>query len=142
MNVPVATYDPKKIIVTWGTTIISGYAEGTFVSIQRNGQSFEKHRGAGGEVERVNKNAYDFTVEITLQQTAAVNAILSAALTADAISNVGVLPLVVKDLLGATLYTFPQAWIAQDPNGEYGDDTTKRTWRFETGISAEILGGN
>lgn len=141
-NPAVKTYDPKMVSIAWGSIIISGYADGTFVNVTRSSEAFTKKRGAGGDVERVNKNAFDHTVEITLLQTSSTNTALSAALAADQLGNVGVLPLTIKDLNGQTLFTAPQAWISQDPALEDGDDTTNRTWTFETGPSVSVIGGN
>lgn len=141
-DITVATYDPKKVIITFGATVLSGYAEGTFVKITRSGDMFTKKKGAAGRVERVNTNATDFAVEVSLQQTAGVNAILSGLAAADQITNLGVLPLAVKDLNGTTLFAAPQAWIAKDPEAGFGDDTEARAWRFDTGPSAFLCGGN
>lgn len=142
MNIAVATYDPKQIIIAFGALVLSGFSDGTFVKITRSGDAFEKKRGADGSVERVNKNAFDFGVSVTLQQTSAVNALLSAALTADQISNLGVLPLTIKDLNGTSLFEAPQAWIKKDPEAEYADTTGGREWQFETGPGAYLCGGN
>ena len=101
-----------------------------------------KSKGAGGDVERINKNQGDFEVTVTLQQTATVNAELSAALAADQVTNAGVFPLTIKDLLGKTLFYAPQAWIRKDPEWEDGDDLNTRAWVFDTGIGANLVGGN
>ena len=90
---PVRTFDPKMVVITFGTTPISGYAEGTFVRVKRSGDAFTKSKGAGGDVERVNRNQGDFEVGITLQQTAPVNTELSAVLAADQVTDAGVFPL-------------------------------------------------
>ena len=86
-DLTVKTYDPKMVVITFGVIPISGYAEGTFVSVNRSGDAFVKSKGAGGDVERINKNQGDFEVTVTLQQTATVNAELSAALAADQVTN-------------------------------------------------------
>ena len=104
-DLTVKTYDPKMVVITFGVIPISGYAEGTFVSVNRSGDAFVKSKGAGGDVERINKNQGDFEVTVTLQQTATVNAELSAALAADQVTNAGVFPLTIKDLLGKTLFS-------------------------------------
>ena len=141
-NILVATYDPKQVVTAWGTLIVSGFSDGTFIKISRNGALFEKKRGADGTVERVNKNAFDFTVTCNLQQTAATNLTLSAAAAADQLSNTGVLNLTIKDLLGATLFEAPQAWISKDPEDEFSTDLTGREWTFETGPAGKLTGGN
>lgn len=142
MNLAVRTFDPKKIIIAFGATVLSGFPEGTFIKIARNGNAFEKSKGADGSVDRVNKNAYDFQVVATLKQTSPVNALLSGILAADQLSNVGVLPLTIKDLNGDTLFEAPQAWIAKDPDAEFSDGLSNREWTFETGPGAFLCGGN
>lgn len=141
-DLQVRTYDPKQVIVTFGTIAMMGYAEGTFISIERNGQLFEKSRGSDGSVDRTNKNAFDFSVTLTLKQTSPTNQLLSAVAAADQLSNLGVLPLVIKDLNGATVFTAPQAWIQSDPNDEFGDTSGSREWVFDTGPAAKLTGGN
>lgn len=142
MDLTVRTYDPKQVIITFGTTVLTGFAEGTFVSIERSSDAFEKSRGADGSIDRVNKNVFDFAVNITLKQTSPVNGILAGILAADQISNKGVLPLTIKDLGGITLFTAAQAWIRKDPTAELGDSLGSREWGFDTGPALLVPGGN
>lgn len=141
-NPAVKTFDPKMVVMTFGVIPISGYAEGTFVRVKRSGDAFAKSKGAGGDIERINRNQGDFEVAITLQQTSGTNQELSAALAADIATNAGVFPLTVKDLLGNTLFFAPQAWIRVDPEWEDGDELNSREWTFDTGIGANLVGGN
>lgn len=141
-DLSVRTYDPKQIIVTFGAYQLTGYAEGTFVKIARNGAAFEKQKGADGSVDRVNKNALDYTVTLTLKQTSPNNPILSGLLLADQLSNSGVLPLTIKDLGGSALFTAAQAWVSKDPDAEFSDGLSSREWTFETGIAANLVGSN
>ena len=141
-NLSVKTYDPKMIVITFGAVPISGYAEGTFVRVNRSGDAFSKSKGAGGDVERVNRNQGDFEVSVTLQQTSSSNSELSAILAADQVSNAGVFPLTIKDLLtDKVLFFAPQAWIRKDPEWEDGDELNSREWTFDTGIAANLVGG-
>lgn len=141
-NLPVRTFDPKLVVITFGALSISGYAEGTFVSVNRSGDAFAKSKGAGGDIERVNRNQGDFEVTVTLQQTSPTNTELSAILAADQASNAGVWPLTIKDILGQTLFFAPEAWIRKDPEWEDGDDLNSRAWVFDTGIAENLVGGN
>ena len=141
-NLPVRTFDPKLVVITFGALSISGYAEGTFVSVNRSVDAFAKSKGAGGDIERVNRNQGDFEVTVTLQQTSPTNTELSAILAADQVSNAGVWPLTIKDMLGQTLFFAPEAWIRKDPEWEDGDDLNSRAWVFDTGIAANLVGGN
>ncbi len=141
-NPAVGTFDPKKVIVTFGEVIMSGMAEGTFVNITRSGDGFEKRKGSDGSVDRINKNAFDCSVEVTLMQTSPINDLLSLIYIQDQASNTGVKPLTVKDLSGTTLFFAPLAWIRVDPADEMGDSLGNRTWAFDTGIATKFTGGN
>ena len=138
----VRTYDPKLVIITFGAVIFSGYAEGTFVAITQNGDSFEKVRGADGGVDRVNKNANDYSVAITLKRTSLTNDALSAIAIADKQANSGKYPLTVKDLNGTSLFFAEQAWIGKEPDPEDADTISNREWRIDTGPAAQFIGGN
>ena len=141
-NVGVKTYDPKMVVVNFGTLAISGYAQGTFIRVSRSGDAFDKRKGAGGDVERINKNQGDFEVTLTLLQTSSTNQELSAILAADQVTNAGVFPLTIEDTLGNTLFFAPQAWIRKDPDWEDGDDLNSRERVFDTGIATNNVGGN
>ena len=138
----VRTYDPKLIVVTFGAIIFTGFPEGAFIKIVRNGDKFEKSKGADGSIDRINKNSFDFRVTATLKQTSLTNDLLSISSAADALSNLGVLPFTVKDLKGLTLFFAPQAWIAKDPEDEFGDSLTPRVWEFDTGVASKFTGGS
>lgn len=138
----VRTYDPKLIVVTFGTIIFTGFASGTFLTITGNGDKFEKDRGADGTVDRINKNASDYSVAVTLKQTSLTNDALSTLMNTDILTNAGKLPMTVKDLNGTELFFAAQAWIAKDPDDAYGDALDSREWRIDTGIAAKFTGGN
>lgn len=138
----VRTYDPAQVVFTLNGVPMSGFADGTFIKINRSGDAFEKKRGADGGVDRINKNAHDFEVEFSLKRTSPFNAILSAALAADMATNKGVGILGITDLSGASLFAAPQAWIKKDPDQEYADTLGNYTWKFDTGAATSFLGGN
>ena len=141
-DLTVRTYDPKKVVVSLGPYVLTGFNDGTAIKIKRSGKLFEKKVGMDGTVDRINKNRTDFDVELVLKQTSPLNAILSGLAAADALSNDGVLNLTIADLSGLSLFEAPQAWCAEDPEVEYGDTLGGRAWKFETGAGANLIGGN
>lgn len=142
----VRTYDPSMVRVALspisGILTLAGYGDGTFIKINRSGAAFEKKKGADGTVDRINKCAYDFEVEITLKRTSPINALLSGLLAADQFSNEGVFPMSIKDDSGNSLFEASQAWIEKDPDLEYADSLGNITWKIATGIGANLIGGN
>lgn len=141
MDPKVRTYDPKKIIVDFGGIIFTGYMSGTFLAIAGNGNSFDKERGADGGIDRVNKNANDYSVTITLKRTSLTNDALSERWLSDVKNNDGVKSLLIKDLNGTTLFNPDQAWIAKAPDPDESDSMPSRAWMLETGAADLFIGG-
>jgi hypothetical protein len=52
------------------------------------------------------------------------------------LTGLGILPLVITDLNGGTLFTWPQAYISKTPEWGFGKDNTDRAWAFQTGQPA------
>jgi len=142
MDAIVRTYDPKLIIANFGSVPFTGYQEGTFISAERSGDIFEKSKGADGGIDRINKNAFDFRITVTLKQSSITNDILSGIMTADMLSNAGKFFFRIQDLNGTMLFYAPQAWIAASPNLEYSDSLSGREWVFDTGVAELFIGGN
>lgn len=138
----VRTYSPGQVEVTYGDIIFTAFAEGSHVTIERNGQVFEKKKGADGTITRINKNAFDFTVTVRLEQASITNDDLSTVLNSDIINNDGVKPFSVKDINGNSYFYAESAWISQDPNDEFGDTLGEREWKFDTGPADKFTGGN
>jgi hypothetical protein len=138
----VRTYDPKKVLVTFGTISFEGYADGTFISMAQNGDNFEKVRGADGTVDRVNKNATDYAITVTLKQSSVTNDLLSVIAYADKETNAGVLPFVIADKGGTTLFFAESAWIGKEPDSEFSSDLSNREWRIDTGSAKKFDGGS
>ncbi len=138
----VKTYDPKKVIVTFGGVPITGFADGTFVQVDPNAESFTRKVGADGEVVRAKTNDNTHTVVITLQQSSASNSFLGNAYNTDKLTGAGMLPLSITDLNGGTIAFWPQAWIQTDPSWGYAKETTDRGWTLHTGqIATNAKGG-
>ncbi|MDR2150129.1 MAG: DUF3277 family protein [Spirochaetaceae bacterium] len=140
-NPLVTTYDPKKVVITFGGTPISGYADGTFVDVSPSSDFFSKKVGADGEVARAMNNDNTHRVQITLQQSSLSNAVLGALKAADKATGLGMAPLTITDLNGTTLFSWPQAWIVADPAWGYAKENTDRVWAFDTGQAAVITEG-
>jgi hypothetical protein len=127
------TYDPKKVILTLGGVPINGYADGTFVQIDPNGDSFTKKVGADGEVVREKSNDNTHTVQITLLQTSMSNAYLRTVANTDKLTGLGMLPLSFTDLNTMESKFWPQAWVSIEPATGRAKETTDVQWTLHTG---------
>jgi hypothetical protein len=54
----------------------------------------------------------------------------------------GIAPLMVKDLAGNTLFSAPEAWVANMPEASRGLTVDTQEWVFRTGqVEDAIIGG-
>lgn len=60
------TYDPKKVVLTFGTFFISGFSEGTFIGLAYNDEEAYKHKSGGDGEGSWTANADD-SARITIQ---------------------------------------------------------------------------
>lgn len=138
----VYTYDPKSIILTIGGVPISGYSEGTFLEITRTEPTWNLVVGADGLVSRGKTNNFSGSLTVTLKQTSPSNDILSGFLAVDEATNLGVIPVLVKDLSGNSIYFAGQAWITQYPDSTFGKDITDRSWVLNLAEADIFVGSN
>lgn len=136
-----ADYDPKAVVVTFKGAILTGYADGSFISAERNEDSFSLQVGAGGEFTRTRNRNESGRVTLTLLQTSPSNDILSAFLKLDEMGGLGKGPLSIKDLRGNTVVFAETAWLTRPASVEYGTEGSSREWVFETGRLEMNVGG-
>jgi hypothetical protein len=135
-NPLVSSYDPKKVIITFGGVPIGGYADGTFVQIDPSGETWTKKVGADGEVVRGLSNDNTDTIQITLLQTSLSNHYLRTVMNADRLTGLGMLPLSFTDLNTMETHFWPQAWVSTRPATGRATETTDTQWTIHTGQRA------
>jgi len=136
-NPLVETYDSKKVIITLGGVPISGYTDGTFVNVTANSERWTRKVGADGEVNRALSNDNTSTIDITLLQTSLSNDYLRTVEAADALTGLGMLPLLITDLNSGRIRFWPQAWIATEPDDGKAKETTDIGWTIHTGQESQ-----
>jgi hypothetical protein len=127
------TYDPKKVLITFGGVPLSGYADGTFVQIDPNSETWTKKVGADGEVARGLSNDNTHTIQITLMQTSLSNIYLRTVMNSDKLTGLGMLPLTITDSNMLEIHSWAQAWVSTDPSTGRAKETTDVQWTFHTG---------
>jgi hypothetical protein len=136
------TYNPKKVQLAIGPHIVTGYADGTFIQVDRNADQFAVVVGADGEAARSASADKSGTVTVTLMQTSASNDFLSLALSTDEQTNLNTMPLLLKDISGRTLVQAAEGWVKKYATIELGKEIVSREWVFETGELLITEGGN
>lgn len=135
-------YDPSKVIVTFAGYPLTGYADGTFVTVSRNEDSFTLYVGSDGETARARNQNKSGTVVLTLKMTSQANDYLSLRLKLDETGGAGVGAIAVTDLLGRTRAFAAQAWVRKPADAEFGKEIGEREWTFECASLELLVGGN
>lgn len=138
----VRTYDPKAVVITIGGVPMSGFSDGTFLEISRDAQAFTKVVGADGTTTRVKSNNTGGTMTVTLKQSSPSNDVLSAFAQADALSNAGVVPILVKDLSGNSVYFSATGWIQKIADSTFSADVSDRAWTLDLADVDIFVGSN
>lgn len=138
----VKNYDPNKLNIVFGPVIITGFADGTFLTVAYNNDAYTVQIGTDGEGCRSKSNDKSATFTLTLAQWGIVNAELSAIYQADDLAGTGALPFMVTDQNGTTVYAAETAWIRKLPDSGFDREAGSREWVFETDKLTGFVGGS
>lgn len=129
-----ASYSPEDVVVVLSNDkfshFISGYTEGTFLSVTRTVPHATLQNGADGSNARVVRGVKNCDVTLTLMATSESNDVLSQLLSLDEGSRDGsdAFTLTIKDNTGRTVMSSPQAFIGTNPDIDFGIEVTDRAW--------------
>ena len=138
----VKQYDPAQFQLIVNGNIISGFADGTFISFTRSADSFSKTVGSDGEVTRTRMNDKSAELTITLQQASASNDILSDLYLLDELSGNGIVPVLMKDGSGNTIIGAAEAWIRKPADATFSNEAENREWVIDMAAADPFIGGN
>jgi hypothetical protein len=137
----IKTYDPAQIAMSIAGIPIEGIAEGTFVKVERNTETWKLKIGSGGEGARAKSNDKSGKFTFTLMQTSITNDALSALAKLDEESNNGIGAVLLKDLGGRTLCEAGTGWIQKPADVELSNEILGREWVVETDDVGMLIGG-
>lgn len=145
----IGSYSPDDfmIVLSKGDFVhtISGFADGTFVSMDRLQPSSIPYQGVGrAGFGRVRRRITGMNVTITLHQYSPSNTVLQQLQLADANStdNSWVFNCTIKDPSGMTVASSNTAIIAAPPTAAFASDTSTRDWQIYLFGSDLFIGGN
>ncbi len=137
----VYTYSPEDVSLSIGGSLINGFSEGTFITVEREEDAFTKVVGSDGIVTRSKNANKSGTVTLTLKGSSPSNDILSALASKDEIDGSGVSAVIVKDNSGTTVCA-GKGWIRKKAAAEFAKEISDREWTFDIGKLEHFVGGN
>lgn len=143
MSDGVVTYNPKMLVIVYGSREVYGFAEDDMVTIKPLGEGTQIYSGADGSVGRSMDPNQTYEVTIALATTSKTNDYFSNVYNLDRSTGRGILPLTIKDLSGTTVFQANQAWITNFPEHKRGRKIEAQEWVFHTGqVANPMIGGN
>jgi hypothetical protein len=138
------THDPASVVFTLGGNLITGFMPGTYLTVERDEDTWTLNVGADGEVARVRNRNKAGRITLTLMQTSQSNAILSALAAQDEAAPGGAPAgaAVVKDLLGTTLLGGDQAYVLKPAASSFGKELEGREWIVVVPKLEGVVGGS
>lgn len=139
-----STYDPAQVSAIVAGIPLSGFAPGTFITVEQNEDSFSLTTGPDGDSCRAKSNNRSARVTFTLLQSSAVNDLLSALhnLDINSPSGDGIGPFLLKDNSGRTVNAAEHCWIVKPANSSFGGEVENREWTVESDFMNHFVGGN
>jgi hypothetical protein len=119
------TYIPEEVSLNVGPLNITGFAEGTFITIAKvDPELYKKHVGAKGEVSRTKNHNNSGTITFVLKGTSPTNAQLDLLKY-----NPALLPVAVKNNSDLEFIAGgEESWIDNDPDKAFADTEQNVEW--------------
>lgn len=143
-----STYFPEAVSIVLGNDnfshIVSGVAEGTFITIARETPATQLVIGGDMSAMRVRRKNRASTVTVTLMQGSDSNDVFSQILKndEDAMNNDWLFHLTIKDGSGRSVFFSPQAYIANMPDISFGTEGDNREWVIQCiDLDSHVGGG-
>lgn len=146
----IGNYAPDEftIVLSKGNFVhrITGFADGSFATMNRLVPTSEPYQGAGKEnvFARTKRSVTAMDVAITLHQASPSNTVLQQLQLADAAApgNEWVFSCTMSDLSGQTIASSPNAIIQAPPAADFGTTLGTREWHIYMFGSDLFIGGN
>lgn len=141
-------YSPEDVVIMLSNDkfshTISGTADGTFISYEREIPRATLYTGADLTAARVLRRNKSGTITLSLHQSAESNDVLSelARVDEESHNNDWLFAVTIKDMMGRTVLYAPQAFIGNDPTITYSQEIEVREWTLQVISVERHFGGN
>jgi hypothetical protein len=108
-------YSPDDVKCAFFGITITGFAEGTFIEIEREVDTFTKKVGALGDVARSRSLNKSGKITITVMDAHPINDLLATVISDDEFDGSQAGPFTMKDLFGNTEVRATNAWCMKVP---------------------------
>jgi aspartokinase-like uncharacterized kinase len=137
------SYCPESVqCLIAGFIPITGFVDGTFISVNKDEMPYSSVRMPDGTVARKYNNSQTYTITITLHNGAETNNLLTKMWQVDEITQRGKFPLLIKDQSGSDLLFSTESWIEGIPSLTKSNAIDSRVWVIKSAYAVINIGGN
>lgn len=137
------TYVPSQLDVSLAGFInISGFAQGSFLEIRKDVTPYQYQSAMDGQTSRTFVYDANYTVTLTLAQSSESNNDLNSLHALDLATQLGKVPLMIRDKSGSTTFFSPTAWIENYPELVFSDGMEGRQWTIRCTEGRLTVGGS
>lgn len=136
------TYKPEEISLIIDGHIVSGFAEGSIITVERDEDSFTfvpSTTGGGSRSKNANKAG---KITFRLQQTSESNQVMSTLVKNDEDTGEGVVSALVRDNSGNDKHGADEGYITRPAKAEYAKEISNPEWIYQAEELEMNLGGN
>lgn len=137
-----ANYSPEEINCLAFGINLSGFADGTFISITKDKMPFGTTEMPDGTVARLYTNSQTYTISLTFHRGSTSNDVLTKLWQLDELTQKGKFPLFIKDLSGTDLFFSTNTWVEGLPSMVESTSFDTRTWILRSSQAAINIGSN
>lgn len=136
-------WSAANIVIVFKEALITGFADDTFCTIERDEDAFTPTVGAEGDVVR-NQNLNKMgTVTVMVLRESTANQLLSQYAVLDEATGIAYGQMQVKDLNGTLLAHSEEAWIQKLPSLDLAKETAAHEWVFRCAkLELTLAGAN
>lgn len=137
-----ATYMPEEVTILLAGIPVSGFIQGSFISVDKDVKPFTSKRTADGTVSRMYNNDQTYTITLTLYSGSDSNQLLTRLWQLDEITQRAKFPLMIKDGSGSDLFFSTTTWIEGIPSLVKSNQYEPRAWTLRSSSAIINIGGN
>jgi hypothetical protein len=126
------TYNSREVLISFGNHSVTGYAEDSFINIEKNGDGFSDVVGCDGEQIRSMDPDDTYNITLALLQSSPSNAFLQNKNNQDNKNGDGFFPVTIKDLRGGLVFNCEEAWAVNPAARPFGKTAQNREWSLRT----------
>lgn len=138
----IANYSPDDVNCLAFGIPLSGFSDGTFITISKDKVPFSTTETADGISARLYTNSQTYTISLTFHRGSTSNDVMTKLWQLDEISRAGKFPLLIKDLSGTDLFFSTNTWIEGIPNMVQSTNFDTRTWILRSSQAVINVGSN